>query len=441
MEFSGRTIIHLEPDFNCCYTFSVPGTPHSAAFSEHVRACDPRGDSMRMSFIALNRILEERAASDKKYREQLERSGKVTLSLARQMPDQQILEKLRSTDIDLDKATLAEWCGGVMSAEDLSEQVRHKAHVRPKGMDDDWLWIGLTVLWERWLPQQPNFEMLDDKMQAGYDVVKKDGLEACEIWLGAWKDILTLMDWHNVKSLGKLDEKLAGTQTISNWIQDLVESLGDAGVKEPRFLHNRIAVCEETFRRWRDMDWLMKENFRRDLARTHFRLGDVEKANTLFQGWLNDDPRWGWGWIGWSDCYHLTKDESRDLGEAERILKQGLDVPGVGDRKYMLARLARLYKETGRNEEAADAQAQIEGLNAPEADVVPDLDVRQVENTLQIRNKTTFGGDGILLDQLENGTDWLKEPSDVGPMKMPVVGRNDPCPCGSGKKFKKCCGR
>ncbi|MCZ2154947.1 MAG: SEC-C domain-containing protein [Bryobacterales bacterium] len=22
----------------------------------------------------------------------------------------------------------------------------------------------------------------------------------------------------------------------------------------------------------------------------------------------------------------------------------------------------------------------------------------------------------------------------------PKVGRNDPCPCGSGKKFKKCCG-
>ena len=25
--------------------------------------------------------------------------------------------------------------------------------------------------------------------------------------------------------------------------------------------------------------------------------------------------------------------------------------------------------------------------------------------------------------------------------KGPKVGRNDPCPCGSGKKFKKCCGR
>ncbi|MEJ1406980.1 MAG: SEC-C metal-binding domain-containing protein, partial [Candidatus Sedimenticola sp. (ex Thyasira tokunagai)] len=23
--------------------------------------------------------------------------------------------------------------------------------------------------------------------------------------------------------------------------------------------------------------------------------------------------------------------------------------------------------------------------------------------------------------------------------EAPKVGRNDPCPCGSGKKFKKCC--
>jgi uncharacterized protein YecA (UPF0149 family) len=27
------------------------------------------------------------------------------------------------------------------------------------------------------------------------------------------------------------------------------------------------------------------------------------------------------------------------------------------------------------------------------------------------------------------------------PVQAPIkVGRNDPCPCGSGKKFKKCCG-
>jgi preprotein translocase subunit SecA len=35
-----------------------------------------------------------------------------------------------------------------------------------------------------------------------------------------------------------------------------------------------------------------------------------------------------------------------------------------------------------------------------------------------------------------------KEPALVPPKTThPKVGRNDPCPCGSGKKYKKCCGR
>ena len=29
---------------------------------------------------------------------------------------------------------------------------------------------------------------------------------------------------------------------------------------------------------------------------------------------------------------------------------------------------------------------------------------------------------------------------DTAPARPIKIGRNDPCPCGSGKKFKKCCG-
>ena len=57
-----------------------------------------------------------------------------------------------------------------------------------------------------------------------------------------------------------------------------------------------------------------------------------------------------------------------------------------------------------------------------------------------------------------NGNDWEvivgvepDEPEDIAdvekflnaptPLRKPVkVGRNDPCPCGSGLKYKKCCG-
>lgn len=37
-----------------------------------------------------------------------------------------------------------------------------------------------------------------------------------------------------------------------------------------------------------------------------------------------------------------------------------------------------------------------------------------------------------------NGVEILNQDGTVRIMK---VGRNDPCPCGSGKKYKKCCGR
>jgi len=33
-----------------------------------------------------------------------------------------------------------------------------------------------------------------------------------------------------------------------------------------------------------------------------------------------------------------------------------------------------------------------------------------------------------------------KEPGKTVRHETPKIGRNDPCPCGSGKKYKKCCG-
>jgi len=43
------------------------------------------------------------------------------------------------------------------------------------------------------------------------------------------------------------------------------------------------------------------------------------------------------------------------------------------------------------------------------------------------------------IEQYEAKQRWIK--SRTLHRVAPSVGRNDPCPCGSGKKFKKCCGR
>jgi uncharacterized protein YecA (UPF0149 family) len=44
--------------------------------------------------------------------------------------------------------------------------------------------------------------------------------------------------------------------------------------------------------------------------------------------------------------------------------------------------------------------------------------------------------------QAEETPAEIPEPPEHVPFRResPKIGRNDPCPCGSGKKYKKCCG-
>jgi SWIM/SEC-C metal-binding protein len=48
---------------------------------------------------------------------------------------------------------------------------------------------------------------------------------------------------------------------------------------------------------------------------------------------------------------------------------------------------------------------------------------------------------GLEPDKPEDITDIERALSPPVPVTAaPKIGRNDPCPCGSGRKFKKCCG-
>jgi pyruvate/2-oxoglutarate dehydrogenase complex dihydrolipoamide dehydrogenase (E3) component len=56
---------------------------------------------------------------------------------------------------------------------------------------------------------------------------------------------------------------------------------------------------------------------------------------------------------------------------------------------------------------------------------------------------TTDGGKQILEAKnivLATGSEARMLPGLKPVLAKKVVGRNDPCPCGSGKKYKKCCG-
>jgi tetratricopeptide (TPR) repeat protein len=345
------------------------------------------------SWVAIDRFAEKERAKDAKLRKQS--ADKVLRSGAKPLTDDELLAKLRSFDIQLDHDALERLCRQALSAEEIAKPLldQRTFHGRQAKMESDWIWVCLTTLWQRWFPDQPCFELLDDKIVAGYEL-QGPGRDAaaCHIWLEAWRDVLVLLDKGGLTSIRAFDERFRGSQSLFNWIQDLEDALWNAGLQDRRLLTARIAVCEEGLRRFPAEDELMTENRRRALAESYFELGETGKAEALYGDWLRADPRWGWGWIGWSDGYGIMRTQFKDWQRAEQILREGLAVDQVRDRLDMLERLADVCQEQGRKDEAIELRKQA-------------------------------------------------KPSAVAPkVTKQKIGRNEPCPCGSGKKFKKCCG-
>ncbi len=324
-------------------------------------------------------------------------------------------------------------CKRALSAQEIADPLMDQS--RSRGLESDWIWICVATLWRRWFPDQPSFEELDDKMQVGYELLKSSGaVAACRIWLEAWNDVLRVMDKAGIESIEEFDERCRGTQSLFNWIQDLESELWNAGLDDRQFLSARIALCEEGLRRFPSDDALLLENRRRALAESYFELGEVEKAEALYREWLAADPCWGWGWIGWSDCYRFTRTEQVDLSRCEQILREGFAIAEVRDRTDIADRLADVCAEQGRDEEAKEFRRQSRATT-----VEVSRTVSSAGKVLRRKSQANFGGAGLPLNKLSNVAGMLRE-TPLTPVTRQKVGRNEPCPCGSGKKFKKCCG-
>jgi hypothetical protein len=389
-----------------------------------------------ISWVAMDRIVERKRATDAAYREQ--GADKVLRSDAKRLTDGELLAKLRSFGIELDRSSLERLCDQALSAEEIAQPLldQRTFHGRREQMESDWIWICLSALWQRWFPDKPSFESLDDKMQAGYELRASGAVAACRVWLEAWSDVVHILDKAGMQSIQEFDERFGGSQSLFNWIQDLESELWNAGLEDRQFLTARIALCEEGLRRFQGDD-LMTENRRRALAESYYELGETDKAEALYREWLAADPCWGWGWVGWSDCHRFTRTERQDWNRCEQILREGLAIANVRDHADIVDRLADACEEQGRGEEAAELRRQ---ARQSAATVETSVDVSSASKILRQKTKINFGGAGLPLSELSNVAAMLRGTPPPTSVTSQKIGRNEPCPCGSGKKYKKCCG-
>jgi tetratricopeptide (TPR) repeat protein len=403
---------------------------------------------LKMSWVTLDRICEEQMRSDANIRQLLEDSCRPLRSWAVELSNEELLEKLRGFGLDLDRAALERLCEGALSAEEIARQLIDQCDFRTteERIDGDWIWICLVSLWQRWWPEKVCLELLDDKIQAGYrELEHRDIATAAASWLDAWSDVVRLCEITGVCSIGEFDDRVPMTQSLFNWSQDLEDTLWNAGLDDSGFLRARIAVCEDALRRFPDEDRLMVENRGRAVAESYFELGETDRAEALFEQSLAADPRWGWGWIGWADLHFFSNRRPKDHGRAEELLLRGYSTHGVRDREAIAERLASLYEETGRVKEAQGVAGSASRAGPPASGMSVRRTVDLVEDGDRaiVRDSATanFGGEGLPLDRLEEIVAALdaSRPS-IRPARATKVGRNAPCPCGSGRKFKKCCG-
>jgi len=242
------------------------------------------------------------------------------------------------------------------------------------------------------------YQRIDALIQEGYELVlENDCVGGCEKWLAAWEMIKELFAGGAAADIFDLDKKYRWAQLPSNYVQDAEMELHNAGLDDNAYHQKRIVFCGELIR-WGGKDELFATNARVGMAEAYFELGEEAAAERLYKEWLREDPDWGWGYIGWSDHYRL---EGGQPEKAEEILLNGYAREGLRDKGDVAGRLMELYEDMGWSDKSKDFKK------------------------------------ALSMARAEPGGDGSRNPA---PARAVKIGRNEPCPCGSGKKHKKCCG-
>ena len=283
--------------------------------------------------------------------------------------------------------------------------------------------MAAVTLWERWTPDLFCVDLFVDQhlpMEAFRDDAPANSEEAERHWAiaQAVMDLVAPRDGDpRLDLLDELTER--STVDVGWWLGEIPFALARFGmVDEAAELCARMAAVREVEYFLGDRAVILAEAGRRDEA-----LRQVEKNLIRF-------PDDAWVRIKAGDVYR----ELGDAAAAEAAYRHALamsdaDEPSF-DREGAVERLICILDETGRSEEA-NALIESEKARAVELERVGDCAEGEDAEDSKWLNASP-------------SPDYVPSPSTVTPGTMvrrePKVGRNDPCPCGSGKKFKRCCG-
>lgn len=251
--------------------------------------------------------------------------------------------------------------------------------------------------WDQW----------DDLVQNGYECFEDQKWEeGLVFWQDAWNIFCSVMgQTQKIKTLYGLMDEQDYIYPIDGWLQDYEMELGNAGEYE-----KRIEFCQKILEIF---DWQLEDDscFKCGIGESLFREGKIVEAYEYYDKWLAEDPQNtniinSFSWILF---------ENGDASKAYEIVRRATwGTSCYADNSILFMRGKQLADYVGKEEEGKWYQQQL--------------------NKFKESIKKWKMNEDVLFDE-------FTAPKQIPVVKEKKIYPNDPCPCGSGKKYKKCCGK
>lgn len=251
--------------------------------------------------------------------------------------------------------------------------------------------------WDEW----------DDLVQQGYECFeKKKAADGLRFWQDAGKVFESIMEQTpEINTLYGLMKALNYEYPIDGWLHDYEMELGNAGKYE-----ERIAFCRKILEifDWQDDD---DSCFQCGIGESLFYQGKVAEAYGHYEKWLAEDPQNANGISSFSWIL-FENGEAEKAYEVVRRATWGISC--YADNFILFMRGRELAEYVGKEEESKWYRQQLDEFE-------------------ESGKKYNAGGEIPFGEYIE--------PKQLPLVKEQKIYPNDPCPCGSGRKYKKCCGK
>ena len=309
-------------------------------------------------------------------------------------------------------------------------------------------------------PVNSEFTQLDMMMQEGYGhELNGDSHKAVTCWKDVFKEVTAYFEENHISDLKSFDDIFNGTQYVQNWVQDyddaLRKTLLDAD-EESKITVGKLKIDLLNFLLSLNPEAeLDVHNHKRSLAETYFLLGQPEVGEQHFIQLIDEYPDNVWGYIGYSDEYWMDYSKNKDFDKALKILNRAYNRLSIKESDIIAERMTDLMiamkkkeleipfssltflednKEAAEQEIMKEMKSYISGPDhyADERPIIPEY-AALYQRLFNAREKKL----GKPKEKLAATDGFNPKPL----VKGKKIGRNEPCPCGSGKKYKKCCGK